>query len=240
MRAMIVATRTARRAPRVARMLSTPAPVEPLDEVAAVKQMDKVLENNTKTVTPYYRAAITLPAQHLPEKISEVGALEPAMPAEQKKRTVIISQKARSSMTSGLHATHAWHVTWPNEKRWGNPLMGWTSTADPLSNMDMRFETIADATFFCEKHGLKYEVEGTPVVDKTFDKVGTNKYAHNFLSRAKENTLARFGKKQTIFSHENGNNRSSYFRPLRYHGEREVDQYGPNPDSGYGHVPKKE
>ena len=162
------------------------------------------------------------------------------MPAKQKRRTVIIKQQARSSMTSDINGTHPFHITWPNDdvggKRWTNGLMGWTSTADPMSNMDLRFESIEDAKFFCDKHGLNYDIQGTPVVDKTFDKVGTNKYAHNFLPRRHENALARFGKKQDIFSHKNGQNASHYFRPLRYHGEREVDQYGPNPDSGYGHV----
>eukprot|EP00966_Prymnesium_polylepis_P091270 2112333-Prymnesium_polylepis.1 len=40
-------------------------------------------------------------------------------------------------------------------KRWTNPLMGWSSTSDPLSNthMTMEFHTAEDAVRFAEESG---------------------------------------------------------------------------------------
>lgn len=45
--------------------------------------------------------------------------------------------------------------------RWENPLIGWTSTADPLENVHratLNFHTQEDAESFCRKHGWKFEV----------------------------------------------------------------------------------
>lgn len=224
------------------RAFSTPAPVDEIDEAVVIADMKKTLADSKKTVTPWAQRMITLPAQHLPENLAEVGHLEPAMPAKQRGRTVIISQKAKSSMTSGQSATHPWHIQWQHEHRWGNGLMGWTSTADPMSNVDLKFESIEDATFFCEKHGYKYDVQETPVTDEVFDKPGSQKYAHNFLPRRFEAVLTKYGKgknAKAIFTHANGENRSHYFRPLKYHGDKETEQFGPNPDSGYGAVSPK-
>ena len=50
--------------------------------------------------------------------------------------------------------------------RWENPLIGWTSTADPLDNVGratLNFHTQADAEAFCQKHGWKYEVSCAPL-----------------------------------------------------------------------------
>lgn len=44
------------------------------------------------------------------------------------------------------------------QERWSNPLMGWTSTADPMSNMSLSFSTPEQAVRFCKKRGWKYEV----------------------------------------------------------------------------------
>ncbi len=62
--------------------------------------------------------------------------------------------------TSSLFA-----VAWPpflfffaSQERWSNPLMGWTSTADPVSNVQLNFSTPDQAIKFCKKRGWKYEV----------------------------------------------------------------------------------
>jgi NADH dehydrogenase (ubiquinone) Fe-S protein 4 len=55
-----------------------------------------------------------------------------------------------------------WRMQWEDDQtnRWTNPLMGWTSTNDPLSNthMTLEFHTAEDAMRFCERNGWKYEV----------------------------------------------------------------------------------
>ena len=40
-----------------------------------------------------------------------------------------------------------------------NNLMGWASSADPVSNILMDFATKEDAVAFAERHGWEYELE---------------------------------------------------------------------------------
>merc|ERR1712217_330061 len=69
--------------------------------------------------------------------------------AERKERQVRIFKPAKNPMQSGTAGI----------KRWKNNLMGWSSTADPLSNMVLDFATKEDAMAFAEKHGWAYELE---------------------------------------------------------------------------------
>ena len=65
------------------------------------------------------------------------------------------------------------------------------------------------------------------MADEVFDKPGSQKYARNFLPRRFEAVLTKYGKgknAKAIFAHVNGENRSHYFRPLKYHGDKEVSQ----------------
>lgn len=66
----------------------------------------------------------------LPENISEVAALS-GMPAEHAKRTVVIAPRLLKSQQVGNKYSHLWELSWKNGDRWTNPLMGWTSGADP-------------------------------------------------------------------------------------------------------------
>lgn len=43
-------------------------------------------------------------------------------------------------------------------ERWSNPLMGWTSTADPLSNAAMHFDSAEQAVRFAQRQGWPFEV----------------------------------------------------------------------------------
>ena len=46
--------------------------------------------------------------------------------------------------------------------RWENPLIGWTSTADPMDSVaraTMNFYTQEEAEAFCLKHGWAFEVQ---------------------------------------------------------------------------------
>ncbi len=65
--------------------------------------------------------------------------------------------KQSQQVVSGTQNTLAWRLQWEDNatKRWANPLMGWSSTRDPLSNthMTMEFETPEDAIRFCEQNG---------------------------------------------------------------------------------------
>jgi len=79
--------------------------------------------------------------------------------AERKERQVRIFKPAKNPMQSGTAGIKRWKIEFDNQQRWENNLMGWSSTADPLSNMVLDFATKEDAMAFAEKHGWAYELE---------------------------------------------------------------------------------
>lgn len=160
-------------------------------------------------------------APAVPENVAEVAALS-SQPPLHKGRTVVISQMAQNAMGSSSGATKAWRLSWKTEERWTNPLMGWTSTGDPLGNAELKFETADAARFFAAKQGWACEVAAGAERDKRY---GTNTYSHNFLQKAVEADLKKNGTETTNFRKEKPD-ASHYFRPLKFHGDGECRQHG--------------
>ncbi|XP_022105217.1 NADH dehydrogenase [ubiquinone] iron-sulfur protein 4, mitochondrial-like [Acanthaster planci] len=79
-----------------------------------------------------------------------------------KTRKVRIFIPAKNAMQSGTNNTHQWKLEFETRERWENPLMGWASTADPLSNVALSFRTKEEAASFAEKNGWWYEIEELP------------------------------------------------------------------------------
>ncbi len=77
---------------------------------------------------------------HVPKNLTEIAALS-GVPAEQAKRTVIITQRMNKTLQSGQKFVDQWQIYWKNSERWTNPLMGWTSSADPMSNVKVNFSS---------------------------------------------------------------------------------------------------
>ncbi|XP_068620441.1 NADH dehydrogenase [ubiquinone] iron-sulfur protein 4, mitochondrial [Battus philenor] len=84
-------------------------------------------------------------------------------------RRVRIYQPSKNAMQSGTNNIHHWEMEFDNRQRWENPLMGWTSTGDPLSNTKVQFSSPEEAIEHCEKNGWiwylecpKYEKEVKP------------------------------------------------------------------------------
>ncbi|KAB7507432.1 NADH dehydrogenase [ubiquinone] iron-sulfur protein 4, mitochondrial, partial [Armadillidium nasatum] len=71
-----------------------------------------------------------------------------------KTRKVLIKVPTKNSMQSGTNNLH--------RERWENPLMGWASTADPLSNLEVDFDCKEEAIAFCEKNGWAWEMQKPP------------------------------------------------------------------------------
>jgi hypothetical protein len=103
------------------------------------------------------------------------------MPADQAKRVVVIAQRPLKSLQSGQRLSHQWQITWKHTERWSNPLMGWTSTADPMSNVKLNFDTKDSAIAFAERNGWKFEIENP--TSKSNTPAGTYLYKHNFLDK---------------------------------------------------------
>uniref|UniRef100_A0A3B3URZ9 NADH dehydrogenase [ubiquinone] iron-sulfur protein 4, mitochondrial n=2 Tax=Poecilia latipinna TaxID=48699 RepID=A0A3B3URZ9_9TELE len=92
-----------------------------------------------------------------------------------KTRKVHIFVPAKTAMQSGINSTKKWKMDFDTRERWENPLMGWASTADPLSNMVLSFSSKEDAIAFAEKNGWSYEV-----TEKRTSKPRVKSYGANF------------------------------------------------------------
>ncbi|XP_068461283.1 NADH dehydrogenase [ubiquinone] iron-sulfur protein 4, mitochondrial [Clinocottus analis] len=92
-----------------------------------------------------------------------------------KTRKVHIFVPAKTAMQSGVNSTKKWKMDFDTRERWENPLMGWASTADPLSNMMLTFSSKEDAVAFAEKNGWSWDV-----TEKRSAKPRVKSYGANF------------------------------------------------------------
>ncbi len=69
-----------------------------------------------------------------PANLKDLAALT-GMPAKQQARTVLIAPRPLKTLQSGRKYAHQWQITWKAQQKWKNPLMGWISSADPMSNV---------------------------------------------------------------------------------------------------------
>ncbi|CAI2302692.1 unnamed protein product [Caenorhabditis sp. 36 PRJEB53466] len=103
------------------------------------------------------------PTQKTPVNVSADETMEIAgVPLEhQDARTARIFRPAREATQSAWGNTKSWTIELDNRQRWENPLMGWSGTADPLSNvgMDLKFASKEDAIAFCVKNRWEFDVE---------------------------------------------------------------------------------
>merc|ERR1712227_515480 len=91
---------------------------------------------------------------------TEVTKVEVDAKDDIKTRMVRIFIPARNAMQSGNFKTNNWRIEFDTRERWESPLtLGWTSSADPLSNMTVDFSSKEAAMAFCEKNGWAYQVE---------------------------------------------------------------------------------
>ncbi|XP_011177063.1 NADH dehydrogenase [ubiquinone] iron-sulfur protein 4, mitochondrial [Zeugodacus cucurbitae] len=77
-----------------------------------------------------------------------------------KERRVRIHLPPKNTMQSGTDNLHHWVIEFDNRERWENPLMGWTSTGDPLSNLEVSFGSKEEAIEHCERNGWRWFVDG--------------------------------------------------------------------------------
>ncbi|KAA8592636.1 hypothetical protein FQN60_018091, partial [Etheostoma spectabile] len=92
-----------------------------------------------------------------------------------KTRKVQIFVPTKTAMQSGVNSTKKWKMDFDTRERWENPLMGWASTADPLSNMVLSFSSKEDAIAFAEKNGWSYDI-----TEKRSSKPRVKSYGANF------------------------------------------------------------
>ena len=112
-------------------------------------------------------------------------------------RRAVIDRASRAAMTSGQSAAGSWRLRASHASKWGNPLMGWLSSADtaaPAARMHARFESAEQAVLWCERNGVAYEL--APAAAAAAAGAGApvdNQYAYNFLPRDVVARMKRLG-----------------------------------------------
>jgi hypothetical protein len=175
-----------------------------------------------------------MPAPVLPEDPKEIAALDPADERFRTKmdgteRVVVIRQEKKSARQSPLNPERIWKINFYEDgifaQKWVNPLMGWTSNSDPYAlQPPLTFPNAADAVYFAKKRGWNYIVKKPIMRIARDDDV---QYQDNFLPQAITKKIQMEGASCDYWKRKSAGT-SHYFRPLKYHGDGTVPQYGPN------------
>ena len=73
--------------------------------------------------------------------------------------TARIYKPAKTAMQSGTGKTKEWVLDYePEQPREIEPLMGWTSSGDMRQQVHLRFDSLEEATAYCERHGIAYQL----------------------------------------------------------------------------------
>ncbi|XP_024516102.1 NADH dehydrogenase [ubiquinone] iron-sulfur protein 4, mitochondrial [Selaginella moellendorffii] len=83
------------------------------------------------------------------------------IPKEHMHRKVVIYSPARSASQQGRTTMGKWKFNFESTEKYQDPLMGWTSTSDPLAYVGdaaLSFDSKESAIEFAAKHGWEYTV----------------------------------------------------------------------------------
>ncbi|KAI3441005.1 NADH dehydrogenase [ubiquinone] iron-sulfur protein 4 [Psidium guajava] len=110
-------------------------------------------------------------------KPGEIGMVS-GIPEDHLRRRVVIYSPGRTATQQGSGKVGKWKINFLSTQKWENPLMGWTSTGDPYSNVGdagLCFDSEEAARSFAERHGWQYVVKNpqTPLLKP-------KSYADNF------------------------------------------------------------
>ena len=90
-----------------------------------------------------------------------------------KKAKIYIPTK--NPMQSGSKNQNKWIIEFITEKTGINPLMGWESSTDTLSELKLEFNNKELAIAYARKNKIDYEI-----IEPNFKKINKKSYADNF------------------------------------------------------------
>jgi hypothetical protein len=88
----------------------------------------------------------------------------------------IIYKPAKTSMQSGLGKTKKWILKYNNERNGINPLMGWESSTNTLTEVNLEFSSKEEAIKFAKKNNINFEL-----IEPEKKKIIKKSYADNFI-----------------------------------------------------------
>jgi len=88
----------------------------------------------------------------------------------------IIYKPAKTSMQSGLGKTKKWILKYNNERNGINPLMGWESSTNTLTELKLEFSSKEEAIKFAKKNNINFEL-----IEPEKKKIIKKSYADNFI-----------------------------------------------------------
>ena len=86
-----------------------------------------------------------------------------------------IYKPSKTAMQSGTKKYNKWIIEYITEKPGINPLMGWESSTDTLTELKMEFSTKALAIEYAKKNKINFEV-----IESKVRKIIKKSYADNF------------------------------------------------------------
>ena len=89
---------------------------------------------------------------------------------------VKIYKPTKTAMQSGSRNTKKWRVEFDTKDKGINPLMGWESSKDTMSEVKLEFETKEQAIKFANKNNLDYYL-----IEPQKRKLIKKSYTDNFL-----------------------------------------------------------
>jgi len=202
---------------------STPATVPDKDVEGPLKlDAESYLERNHKLAVPYM-AREELGFRNSSPAIApgEEGRLSGTSQWTEGRQVTIYKQPLHA-MQSATYKTRVWKIRFNTTSTWVNPLMGWTSTNDPLVQLqDQQFESEDKARNFCIRQGWKFEVAAPQPPKHDFN--GEKDYADNFLTSAIKVGVKAKGEK--FFDHGPTAHTSAWVNQSRsdYGGEKHSD-----------------
>lgn len=73
--------------------------------------------------------------------------------------TARIYRPAKTAMQSGKSKSRSWVLDYePANSRWVEPLMGYTSSGDMLSQVRLQFDSKEEAIRYAERNGIEFRV----------------------------------------------------------------------------------
>ncbi|MDC2996429.1 ETC complex I subunit [Candidatus Pelagibacter sp.] len=86
-------------------------------------------------------------------------------------KKAFIYRPAKTSMQSGKGKTKNWLLKFEDTKSGINPLMGWESSTNTLSELNLEFSSKEEAIKYAKKNNINYELiepKGRKIIKKSY------------------------------------------------------------------------